>query len=126
MKRVFLAVTILLLIIILCVVSVSTVSLYRHDFTSRIQKLEESIYSQNFEELAQHAASVSRAWEHAEHVLIRFVRHIELDEITAAMTRLEKLAKYGDLAEFSAELNRIKTLLNHIYDSEFPHLRNLL
>lgn len=60
-----------------------------------------------------------------EAVLIRFVRHAELDEVTGAMTRLEMLAKYGDLSEFSAELNRIKNLLHHIYDSEIPYLRNI-
>ena len=47
------------------------------------------------------------------------------DEVTGAMTRLEMLAKYGDLSEFSAELNRIKNLLHHIYDSEIPYLRNI-
>ena len=58
-------------------------------------------------------------------MLIRFVRHTELDEVTGAMTRLEMLAKYGDLSEFTAELNRIKNLLHHIYDSEIPYLRNI-
>ena len=61
----------------------------------------------------------------AEHVLIRFIRHTQLDEITSAMSRLEMLAKYGDLSQFSAELSRIKTLLHHIYDSELPFLRNI-
>ena len=94
-------------------------------FTKAIQDLEQAVYQETFEALSVRAASVCRDWMDAEHVLIRFVRHTELDEVTGAMTRLEKLAKYGDLSEFSAELNRIKNLLHHIYDSEIPYLRNI-
>lgn len=125
MKRVALCTAILLVIILLCTASLVTVSRYQRDFTKAIQDLEQAVYQETFEVLSVRAASVCRDWMDAEHVLIRFVRHTELDEVTGAMTRLEKLAKYGDLSEFSAELNRIKNLLHHIYDSEIPYLRNI-
>lgn len=125
MKRVALCTAILLVIILLCTASLVTVSRYQRDFTKAIQDLEQAVYQETFEALSFRAASVCRDWMDAEHVLIRFVRHTELDEVTGAMTRLEKLAKYGDLSEFSAELNRIKNLLHHIYDSEIPYLRNI-
>ena len=125
MKRVALCTAILLVIILLCTASLVTVSRYQRDFTKAIQDLEQAVYQETFEVLSVRAASDCRDWMDAEHVLIRFVRHTELDEVTGAMTRLEKLAKYGDLSEFSAELNRIKNLLHHIYDSEIPYLRNI-
>lgn len=125
MKRVTLCVAILLVIFLLCTVSLVTVSRYQHDFTQRIQDLERAVYQETFESLSSQASGICRQWMEAEHVLIRFVRHTELDEVTGAMTRLEMLAKYGDLSEFTAELNRIKNLLHHIYDSEIPYLRNI-
>ena len=112
MKRVALCTAILLVIILLCTASLVTVSRYQRDFTKAIQDLEQAVYQETFEALSVRAASVCRDWMDAEHVLIRFVRHTELDEVTGAMTRLEKLAKYGDLSEFSAELNRIPYLRN--------------
>ena len=105
--------------------SLVTVSRYQHHFTQALQDLEQAVYQETFERLSGQAADICRDWLDAEHVLIRFVRHAELDEVTGAMTRLEMLAKYGDLSEFSAELNRIKNLLHHIYDSEIPYLRNI-
>ena len=121
MKRVALCAAVLLVIILLCTASLVTVSRYQHHFTQALQDLEQAVYQETFER----PADICRDWLDAEHVLIRFVRHAELDEVTGAMTRLEMLAKYGDLSEFSAELNRIKNLLHHIYDSEIPYLRNI-
>ena len=125
MKRVALCAAVLLVIILLCTASLVTVSRYHHHFTQALQDLEQAVYQETFERLSGQAADICRDWLDAEHVLIRFVRHAELDEVTGAMTRLEMLAKYGDLSEFSAELNRIKNLLHHIYDSEIPYLRNI-
>lgn len=125
MKRVALCAAVLLAIILLCTASLVTVSRYQHHFTQALQDLEQAVYQETFERLSGQAADICRDWLDAEHVLIRFVRHAELDEVTGAMTRLEMLAKYGDLSEFSAELNRIKNLLHHIYDSEIPYLRNI-
>ena len=91
MKRVALCTAILLVIILLCTASLVTVSRYQRDFTKAIQDLEQAVYQETFEVLSVRAASVCRDWMDAEHVLIRFVRHTELDEVTGAMTRLEKL-----------------------------------
>ncbi|MDD3192408.1 MAG: DUF4363 family protein [Oscillospiraceae bacterium] len=125
MKRVALCAAILLVIILLCTASLATISYYQHHFIQSAHSLEQAVYQCSFEELSTRAASVCRDWLEAEHVLIRFIRHTQIDEVTNAMTRLEMLAKYGDLSEFSAELGRIEALLQHIYESEIPYLRNI-
>jgi len=125
MKRVILCITILLAIVLLCTASLVTTSRYQHIFSQEVRELEQAVYQKNFEQLSSQAAALHEEWTEAEHVLIRFIRHTQLDEITNATARLEMLAKYGDLSEFSAELGRIKSLLHHIYDSELPYLRNI-
>ena len=90
MKRVALCTAILLVIILLCTASLVTVSRYQRDFTKAIQDLEQAVYQETFEALSVRAASVCRDWMDAEHVLIRFVRHTELDEVTGAMTPFGK------------------------------------
>ena len=126
MKRVILCIAILLVIMLLCTASLVTTSRYQYVLTHEVRDLEQAIYQKTFEQLSAQAAALCQKWMEAEHVLIRFIRHTQLDEITSAMARLEMLAKYGDLSEFSAELGRIKSLLHHIYDSELPYLRNIL
>lgn len=125
MKRVILCVVILLAIVLLCAASLATVSRYQHVLTQEVRELEQAAYQKTFEQLSVQAADLCREWNEVEHVLIRFIRHTQLDEVTSAMARLEMLAKYGDLSEFFAELGRIKSLLHHIYDSELPFLRNV-
>lgn len=125
MKRVALCAAVLLVIILLCTAESRHGIPLPASFYPSASDLEQAVYQETFERLSGQAADICRDWLDAEHVLIRFVRHAELDEVTGAMTRLEMLAKYGDLSEFSAELNRIKNLLHHIYDSEIPYLRNI-
>lgn len=100
MKRVALCAAVLLVIILLCTASLVTVSRYQHHFTQALQDLEQAVYQETFERLSGQAADICRDWLDAEHVLIRFVRHAELDEVTGAMTRLKCWQNTGIFPNF--------------------------
>lgn len=125
MKRVVLCLGIIAVIVALSIFSLYSVKQYEDFFQEKIAELEEMTPQEDYDALAKKSAELYESWVQAEHVLIRFVRHTELDEVTGGIGRLEMLARFGDLSEFSAELYRIKTLLHHIADSETPYLRNI-
>lgn len=75
---------------------------------------------------AEAAAILSADWIERHHTLCRIVRHTQLDQITLAVARLEKLAKHGEIGELIAEIDRCRILLDDIYDSELPLLRNIV
>ncbi|HNW04836.1 MAG TPA: DUF4363 family protein [Oscillospiraceae bacterium] len=75
---------------------------------------------------AEAAALLADDWIERHHTLCRIVRHTQLDQVTLAVARLEKLAEYGEIGELSAEIDRCRILLSDIYDSELPLLRNIV
>ena len=47
-------------------------------------------------------------WERNETVMTRYIHHDELDTITGIVARLPMLAKYGETAEYAAEVARLR------------------
>ncbi|MDD2955919.1 MAG: DUF4363 family protein [Oscillospiraceae bacterium] len=125
MKRVYIALGLLAAIIALSACSLSTYISVQKEVTAQMDHLDSLIEREDYETLAEEAKAVSEGWNEKEHLLIRFIRHQELDEVTSTMTRLPMLAKYLDLGELSAEINHIRVLLHHILDSEIPYPRNV-
>ncbi len=78
------------------------------------------------EKTAYAAAILAADWIERHHTLCRIVRHTQLDQVTLAVARLEKLALHGEIGELTAEIDRCRILLNDIYDSELPLLRNIV
>lgn len=125
MKRLSLCFAILLVIFINCFAGFLTVTRCGQQFDQALQQLESQVYSLSLQQLSDRSAQLFSSWQTAEKAMVRFVRHNSLDEVTGSMARLEKLALYGDLASFSAELDRIRTLLRHVCEGETPSFRNI-
>ena len=125
MKRLFLCGTILLLILISSFAGFLTVTLCGEEFDRQLSQLQEEAYTLSFQQLADRSAQVALRWESAEQAMVRYLRRNCLDEVTGSMAKLEKLAQYGDLSQFCAEVDRIRTLLAHVCDGEIPSWRNI-
>ena len=125
MKRIFLCGTILLLILISCFAGFLTVTRCSEEFDRQLSQLQEEAYTLSFQQLADRSAQVALRWESAEQAMVRYLRRNCLDEVTGSMAKLEKLAQYGDLSQFCAEVDRIRTLLAHVCDGEIPSWRNI-
>jgi len=125
MKRLFLCGTILLLILISCFAGFLTVTRCGEEFDRQLSQLQQEAYTLSFQQLADRSAQVALRWESAEQAMVRYLRRNCLDEVTGSMAKLEKLAQYGDLSQFCAEVDRIRTLLTHVCDGEIPSWRNI-
>ena len=126
MKRVVLA-----YVLLIGMVGLSSWGLYvlgdcRSEMTKEIDGLLSASCSEDDSYCAERARLLTTKWIDTHRTLCRYVRHAQLDQVTLAMARLEPLAAYGEKGEFTAELMRCRILLDDIWDSELPLLRNIV
>lgn len=122
------------LIIVVCMVililGVGFLSLFQlNRITSRLETeldgLAELVESQSGAELRARTESFQSLWENEEKVMMRYIHHDELDTITGTVARLGALARYEDYPELAAEIDRLRHLVRHIYESETPSLHSI-
>lgn len=76
--------------------------------------------------LEEESRDLFRLWDDKERLLVLFVRHDVLDEITELMAELPGLARYGEYGHFYSGLDVILARLEDLLDSARPTYRNLL
>ena len=90
-----------------------------------LQELSEAVEARDDARLQALTAAFLEEWEQDEHLMMRYIHHDELDAINGCAARLPALARYGDYPELAAELDRMRHLVRHIWESEAPSLRNI-
>lgn len=126
MKRVW-----IVLVILVGIIWVSTSSLLHliratDEMTVTLDALSSAIDSGDAEMLFTLSEKFCDQWEEHESVMLRYIHHDELDAITGSAVRLPALVKYNDTAQLAAEIDRLRHLLRHVRDAEFPTLKNVL
>ena len=92
------------------------------DLDAMMQKLEQG---QDPTAVTMDALEFEELWLDREEKLVKFIRHADLEQITWDSARLPYLARYGDLSELAAEINRIRLQVNHLWESQFPRWRTV-
>lgn len=123
MKRFVTAVC--LLLVILCI---SCVSLYilERDLGELGGLVEDLRYRTPDGELEEKSKQLFDCWNEKEKLLVIFVRHDILDEITVLMAELPSLARHGEYGHFYSGLDVILARMDDLLDSARPTYRNLL
>lgn len=123
MKRLVTAVV--LLAVILAVSSLSLFALERE--AARIGAAVEELRQQPpSPALEEESRELFRLWNDRERLLVLFVRHDILDEITGLVAELPYLARYGEYGHFYSGLDVVLARLEDLLDSARPTYRNLL
>ena len=126
MKRLFIAVAIVLMII-----ASSLWSLWQF---SRLREEAEPLFS-TMEQAAQRSDTFAAMdaseqflllWQHYEQKLIPFVRQDPLEIIGGCAARLPALAEHKDQAEFAATVRELRYRMEELWNSELPLLQNLI
>ena len=97
---------------------------------SVIMRLDE-LYSASFEggfnskTAAEKSKDFSAYWDSEHDLLERIVRHELLEQVTESVSKLYPLALYGEAADFYAELSVCKVLIEEIWESERPTIKNI-
>ena len=125
MKRVVFASVLMLILLAFNVFCLFTIGRIKNEATEKLDSLYEVAASGNSGKIAEECEKFTGDWLSEHHVLCLIVRHDLLDQVTIAVSRFVPLAEYGETGELSAEILRSKILIEEIWDSERPLLRNI-
>ena len=125
MKRSAIAIILIVAVLILSTAGLLVLKKYKDIFDEKFDEI--SLLNEKGDNIAtaKAARELTDFWLEKHVILCRVVRHTQLDQITIAIARLEPLALNGEKGEFAAEVLRCKILLDDIWDSELPVLRNI-
>ena len=70
-------------------------------------------------------AAVSE-WQGKMETMLIFVSHGRLDQIEESLNKANPYIEFGELKAFSAECRKVKILIKHFYDLEYPTINNIL
>lgn len=123
MKRLVTAICLLLLIL-----GISCFSLYilERDLGELQQLATELRYQTPTEQLEEKSQQLFDRWNQKEELLVVFVRHDTLDQLTALLAELPSLARHGEHGHFYSEVDVALARLDDLLDSARPTYRNLL
>lgn len=123
MKRLVTAICLLLLIL-----GISCFSLYilERDLGELQQLATELRYQTPTEQLEEKSQQLFDRWNQKEELLVVFVRHDTLDQLTALLAELPSLARHGEHGHFYSEVDVTLARLDDLLDSARPTYRNLL
>ena len=123
MKRLVTAICLLL-----AIVTVSCFSLFVLERNlGELQSLAVELrYRTPQEELEQKSQELFTCWNQKEGLLVIFVRHDTLDQLTALLAELPGLARYGEYGHFYSGVDVVLARMDDLLDSALPTYRNLL
>ncbi len=125
MKRVIVAVLLLLLIIGGCVLSIHAQHAVIEEFLSETATME-SLFTANDKAGALSAAErFVEEYTHQTRYFSLFLPHVMLTEVERCVVSLPAILSHGEHKDFVAELRRCRLLLQKLHDLEIPTLQNV-
>ena len=125
MKRVVFAAVLIVVLLSFNTFCLFTIGKIKNEATIKLEELYEHAFSENAEKIAEECEKFTEYWLSEHHTLCLIVRHDLLDQVTVSVSRFVPLAKFGETGELSTEILRSKILIEEIWDSERPLLRNI-
>jgi len=90
-----------------------------------IEKAEDSVRKNNWEQAATHIEQITETWEHVKGIWSALVDHQEIDNIDVTISRLQALIKTRDAPSVLSESAAMKKYVNHIPNKEKLSLDNV-
>lgn len=126
MKRVVLASVLLFLLICFNLFCLFSVKKAKDETTEKLNSIYLCVLDEDFEKTALECEKFTEYWLSKHHILCLLVRHDLIDQITISVAGFVPLANFDEKGELASEIFECKILLEEIYDSEIPYLRNIL
>lgn len=123
MKRVKIAIGILVFISLLTAYLTIRLDFILDEFSAQIDLVEQALESGG--DVKSAATSATECWESHTSELTRFIPQYRVDDITATAVRLPFLSEMDDKAEFEAELNTIRNKIKQMWEAHSPSLSSL-
>lgn len=126
MKRLITSVILLILIIGLSIFTLQSLRIHKDNILSRTEEIRGMAQDPDPQALAQKSRELFDEWNKDEEILVLYVRHDILDQITQLLAELPALAEYEDYAAFFGRLDVVSALMDDLWKSNLPTYRNLL
>ncbi len=126
MKRLYICLAVIAAITGICIFSMHRIS----EIKDRVEDYSNAVFTameeENYEKTLASVGELTDYWMEQNTVLVRYVRHAQVDDISKGISRLESLARYQVYPDLAAELSAILWQMEQIWDSERVHIRNVM
>lgn len=126
MRRIWAAVTLLLLVAIICVSGMITLQSRTSQMISLLEDISSSINTADKDELIAKAGGAQAQWNEWRDWYAMHLQHSHIDQITKAISKLAPLIREDNLTDCQNECIDAILLLNIILKSEQLSLGNIL
>ena len=126
MKRIWIAISTLIVVVGLCIGEIIWVSNIAENIESQISEIEETVSIGNLENAISFAEQISSQWNKSHNKLAIFVDHKSLEDIDQSMEIMEVSLSTLNLYQFYIETSKIKSSINDLVDTETPSIYNIL
>ena len=126
MKRVIFAASLLFALICFnsfCLFSVANI---KEKTTGKLDDIYAALLTEDSSKTALECENFKEFWLSEHHVLCIIVRHDLIDQITLSVSSFVPLAKFENFGDLASEISECKILIEEIWDSEIPYIRNIL
>ena len=127
MKRMIIAVPLLLAFVVVasltCILLLNDTEKQADGF---IADISESAMRGDFDSCGEALEGFAAFWDGRKSYYLFFVRHEEMHDIETGIEQMKGFARCRDQSGIIGELEKLKTVLKHISESELPLFRNIL
>lgn len=126
MKRVILAVLLLLFICVGCIVSITMQHAVIEEFMAKTEEMEALFKQGDVAKAITTAQGFADDYRDKTRYFSMFLPHITLTEVEKSVVSLPAILTHGEHKDFVAEVRRCRLLLQKMHDLEVPTLQNVL
>lgn len=126
MKRLPIAVIIFIVTICLCVFALIYARNKKNDFSETLQNAYKFAHSGELDKAKESVKKFEKEWDKSEKYLMLFIHKDDLSEIDFSSRAILEYINSEELPEFYAELKRTMALLDHLWETEAPLIKNIL
>ena len=95
-------------------------------FTQDIDYIMQNASNENIDKATQLAEDVTVKWQEQQAFISTFINHDRLEEISQSIISLNASLCQQQIEDFFVECEVAKSQLNHLKDTEFPSIQNIL
>lgn len=125
MKRIWVAVCAMVLMITLCVIELSFTSSSIDQLAEKLDQAEQKVYEQDYSTAFQLSEEVLEVWNNEHKALSFYTSHDQLEQIDLSLAVLLLHLQQENYDDFLSEKYKAAAQLENVKDNEMPSLHNL-
>ena len=126
MKRIWVAIGVLAVVIALCIVELTATVNITDELADTITTAQTSLKKGDEENARALCRQAFDDWQTHYDTMATFIAHSKLEQIDQSVTVTQTYLERGQLDDFMAEADRTRTQMERFKDTELPSLSNIL